>query len=196
MVTSIKESRMSQIAIRTAGFLLLAGAVLFSISIIMISTKPVMNRSFGSTESLLLFLAGLALLIALPALYFKQSATSGLPGLIGYITLQAGMVFIISIAAPRLFYPSFNAPLGESPVAFVLGICLVIGLLATGIGVLQAGVYPRQAGILILAATAGFFFVFFIAEFLPPITGQIGSAVFAILLGAAFAWIGVAMLIQ
>lgn len=184
---------MSDVAARTSGVVLIAGAALLTISIVMISSKPVMDRAFSTRESLLLFLAGLALLISLPAMYVKQSAASGLPGLTGYAMLQAGMVFFVSIAAPRLLYPSFNEPLGESPLAFLLGIALVMGFLATGIGVLQAGVFPRASGILILAATAGFFFVFFIAEFLPPITGQVGSAIFAVLLGAAFAWIGVSL---
>lgn len=186
---------MSDIASRTCGILLIGGAALLAISIFIISSRPVMNRSFSSTESLLLFLAGLLLIIALPAMYSAQSAASGLPGLIGYASLQAGMLFLVAIAAPRLLFPSFNQPLGESVTAFLLGIALVIGLLATGIGVLQAGVFPRATGFLILAATAGFFFVFFIAEFLPAVAGQVGSAIFAVLLGLAFAWIGLLLMI-
>jgi hypothetical protein len=40
---------------------------------------------------------------------------------------------------------------------------------------------------------AGFFFVFFVAEFLPPAAGQIGSAVFSAPLALGLAWIGVAL---
>jgi hypothetical protein len=184
---------MSDIASRTCGILLIGGAILLAISISIISSRPVMNRSFAATESLLAFLAGLLLIISLPAMYSLQSAASGLPGLIGYVSLQAGMLFLVAIAAPRLLFPSFNEPLGESVAAFLLGIALVLGLFATGIAVLQAGVFPRATGFLILAATAGFFFTFFIAEFLPPIAGQVGSAIFAVLLGAAFAWIGLSL---
>jgi hypothetical protein len=185
---------MSDTATRTCGILLIGGAVLLAISIFLISSTPVVNRSFSPTESLLLFLAGLLLIVSLPAMYSVQSAASGLPGLIGYVTLQAGMLFLVALAAPRLLIPSFNEPLGESLAAFLLGIALFIGLFATGIGVLKAGVFPRATGFLILAATTGFFFVFFIAEFLPALAGQVGSAIFAVLLGLAFAWIGFSMM--
>ena len=184
---------MSDTATRTCGILLIGGAVLLAISIFMISTKPVVNRSFSPTESLLTFLGGLLLIVSLPAMYSVQSAASRLPGLIGYVTLQVGMLFLVAIAAPRLLISSFNEPIGESLTAFILGIALFIGLLVTGIAVLQAGVFPRATGILILAATAGFFFVFFVAEFLPALAGQVGSAIFALLLGLAFAWIGFSM---
>ena len=74
-----------------------------------------------------------------------------------------------------------------------VGIALTLGLLPTGIATLQAGVFPRPAGVLLLGAMAGFFFVFFIAEFLPPAAGQIGTAVFGVLLALGFARIGVAL---
>ena len=54
-------------------------------------------------------------------------------------------------------------------------------------------VLPRVAAVLLLGAMAGFAFVFFVAEFLPPLAGQIGTAVFGALLMASFAWIGVAI---
>lgn len=53
----------------------------------------------------------------------------------------------------------------------MLGIALTLGLLLTGISTFQAGVLPRPAAVLLLAATAGFFFVFFVAEFLPAPAG-------------------------
>ena len=37
---------------------------------------------------------------------------------------------------------------------------------------------------------AGFFFNFFIAEFLPPLAGQVGTALFGILLALSLTWIG------
>ena len=100
------------------------------------------------------------------------------------------MIMLVLIAATPLLYPSFSEPLGESLVVFVLGIALTLGLLLTGVATIQAGIYPRWSGILLLAATAGFFFVFFVAEFLPPVAGQIGSAAFGVLLALALVWIG------
>jgi hypothetical protein len=54
-------------------------------------------------------------------------------------------------------------------------------------------ILPRAAAVLLVGATAGFFFVFFVAEFLPPVAGQVGSAVFGGLLAAGFVWIGTAL---
>ncbi|HEX6873942.1 MAG TPA: hypothetical protein VF163_22815, partial [Micromonosporaceae bacterium] len=57
----------------------------------------------------------------------------------------------------------------------------------------RAGVFPRWPGIILLAATAGFFFLFFVAEFLDPVFSRVGSTCFALLLAAALAWIGVSV---
>ena len=86
-----------------------------------------------------------------------------------------------------------GGPIGEDPIVFGLGIALTLGLLLTGIATFQADMFPRPAAVLLLGAMAGFFFVFFIAEFLPPAAGQIGTAVFGVLLALGFAWIGVAL---
>ncbi len=71
----------------------------------------------------------------------------------------------------------------------VIGVCLLL----TGVATTRADVFPRWAGILLLAATAGFFFDFFIADFLPPMFGQVGAAGFGALLALALAWIGAAL---
>ncbi|MCL4562998.1 MAG: hypothetical protein M1281_20590 [Chloroflexi bacterium] len=62
------------------------------------------------------------------------------------------------MVAPALLYPSLDQAPGENLAAFLPGIALTLGLLLTGIATILAGVYPRWAGILLLAATAGFFF--------------------------------------
>jgi hypothetical protein len=80
--------------------------------------------------------------------------------------------------------------------AALLGITLIIGLLLTGIATIQAKVFPLWSGILLLVATGFIFFTFLIAEFLPPITGQIGSAFFGIALSLALIWIGVSILMR
>ena len=72
-------------------------------------------------------------------------------------------------------------------------IALTLGLLLTGIATFQADVFPRPAAVLLLGAMAGFLFVFFVAEFLPPAAGQLGTATFGVLLALGFAWIGVAL---
>jgi hypothetical protein len=92
-----------------------------------------------------------------------------------------------------LLQPSVNGPIGEHPLVFVLGIALTLGLLLTGIATFEAAVFPRPAAILVLAAMAGFFFVFFVAEFLPPAAGQLGTAVFGVLLAVGLSWVGLTL---
>jgi hypothetical protein len=160
------------------------------VAIVILSFNPVINQVFSPRINLLLLLSSMLLLLSLPGMYAKQAGSAGWLGLVGHGLLQAGVVLIIIVAAPPLLFPSINEGPGENLVTFVLGIALTLGLLLTGIATIQAGVYPRWSGILLLAATAGFFFSFFIAEFLPPIAGQVGSATFGLLLALALAWIG------
>ena len=104
------------------------------------------------------------------------------------------VLLLVVVASVPLAYPSINVAPGESAVAFGLGIALTVGLLLTGIATVRADVFPRWAGFP-PAATIGFFFDFFIAEFLPPVAGQVGSAIFGILLALALAWMGYALCI-
>ena len=184
---------MAEITFRWSGALLIVGAVLLGTAIVTISLKPVMTQVFSPGVSLLMLLSSIALLLSLPAMYARQANAAGWLGLVGHGLLQAGIVLLVVLAATPLLYPSLKPVPGENAVSFVLGIALTLGLLLTGIATVRADVYPRWAGILLLAAMAGFFFDFFVAEFLPPITGQIGSAVFGILLALALAWMGAAL---
>jgi predicted membrane channel-forming protein YqfA (hemolysin III family) len=182
---------MSEIVYRWSGIFLIAGAALLGIAIVIISLRPVMDQPLSPSVSLLLLLASMLLLLSLPAMYARQANAAGWLGLTGHALLQSGIVFLVMISATPILYPSFNGAPGENVVAFVLGIALTLGLLLTGIATIRADVFPRWAGILLLLAMAGFFFDFFVAEFLPPIAGQIGSAAFGVVLALAFAWIGI-----
>jgi hypothetical protein len=184
---------MSEIAFRWCGILLIIGAGLLGIAIVIISLKPVENQTLSPGVSSLLLLSSIYLLLSLPAMYARQAATAGWLGLVGHALLQTGRLLLVVLAATPLLYPSFNPVPGENIVVFLLGIALTLGLLLTGIATIRAEVFPRWAGIMLLAAMAGFFFVFFVAEFLPPITGQLGSAIFGALLALALAWIGIAL---
>ena len=182
---------MTEIAFRWSGILLVLGAALLGIAIAVVSLRPVMNQPLSPRASLLLLLSAILLLLSLPAVYARQADAAGWLGLIGHGLLETGILLLVVLAATPLLYPSLNPVPGESLVAFLLGIALTLGLLLTGIATVRAGVFPRWSGILLLVATAGFFFDFFIAEFLPPAAGQLGSAFFGILLALALAWIGV-----
>jgi hypothetical protein len=126
-------------------------------------------------------------------MYATQAQAAGWLGLAGHALLQAGVLLLVVLAATPLLYPALSPATGENVVVFLLGIALTLGLLLTGIATIRAGVFPRWAGIVLLAATAGFFFVFFVAEFLPPAAGQVGSAFFGILLALGLVWIGIAI---
>jgi len=184
---------MPEIAFRWSGILLIVGAVLLGIATVILSLKPVVNQVFSPGVSLLLLISSILLLLSLPAMYARQADASGWLGLTGHALLQTGVLLLVVVAAPALLYPSLNHAPGENWTAFLLGIALALGLLLTGIATLRAGIYPRGAGILLLVAMAGFVFTFFVAEFLPPLAGQLGSAFFGVLLAVSFAWIGAAL---
>lgn len=186
---------MAEIAFRWSGILLVLGAALLGAAIVSVSLKPVLEQAFSPGVSLLMLLSSILLILSLPAMYARQANAAGWLGLSGYALLQSGILIMVVLAATPLLYPSLNPIPGENLVVFLLGIALTVGLLLTGIATMRAGVFPRGAGILLLAATAGFFFVFFVAEFLPPVTGQVGSAIFGILLALSLAWMGIALLI-
>jgi len=122
-------------------------------------------------------------------MYARQSEAAGWLGLVGHVLLEVGIVIVIVYAAAPLFNPEITG-LGESVAAFLLGIAWLLGLVLTAIATLRAEVYPRWSGILLLAAGVGFLFDFFVAEYLPPIAGQLGNAIFGMVFALAFAWIG------
>jgi hypothetical protein len=185
--------QMFELASRWSGILLVAGAALLGIAIVTVALKPVVNQAFSPGVSLLFLLSSIFLLLSLPAMYARQAGAAGWLGLVGHALLQTGMLLLVVLAATPILYPSLKTAPGENLVLFLLGIALTIGLLLTGIATMRAGVFPRWAGILLLAATIGFFFDFFVAEFLPPLAGQLGSAIFGVLLALALAWIGVSL---
>ena len=184
---------MINIAVRWSGLLLIAGAALLGIAILRISLQPVVNQLFTSGISLVFLISSILLLLSFPGMYLRQANSAGWLGLAGFVLLQIGILILVVMASTPLLYPEIKTPSGENIVVFLLGIALVIGLLLTGIATIQAKVFPLGSGILILTATAGFFFVFFIAEFLPPISGQIGSAFFGVVLSLALIRIGVSI---
>ena len=59
---------------------------------------------------------------------------------------------------------------------------------------MKIGITQRLFLAILLAAALGVFFDFFVAETLPPVADQIGTALLGILLTLAFARIGAAML--
>jgi hypothetical protein len=184
---------MTEITFRWSGILLAAGAALLGVAIVIVALKPVINPVLSPEISRLLLLASVFLLLSLPAMYIRQADAAGWLGLVGHILLQTGVLLLVLLAATPILYPALQTPTGENLVVFLLGIALTMGLLMTGIATTQAHVYPRWTGILLLAAMAGFFFDFFVAEYLPPLAGQLGTAIFGVLLASALAGIGISL---
>lgn len=181
---------MVKIAVRWSGLALLAGVLLLGTSIAIVSlsheglSSPVVDT--------MLLVGAILLMLGWPGMYARQAEAAGWMGLVGHILLEVGNVLIIVAAAQPLFTPTIRG-LGESAVAFFLGVALLVGLILTATATLRAGVYPRWSGILLLAAGVGFLFSFFVAEDLPPIAGPVSGAVFGLLIVAALGWIGVSL---
>ena len=184
---------MMNAAMQWSGPVLIGGALALGLAVILTSARPVIAATLSPEVAALLLVAAALLLLSLPAMYAVQADAAGVIGLVGHILLTLGLLLPVMLAAAPLLHPSDNAPIGEHPLVFGLGIALTIGLLLTALATFQAEVFPRPAALLVLGAMAGFFFVFFVAEFLPPAAGQIGTAVFGVLLALGFSWIGVSM---
>ena len=180
-------------AIHWSGLVLVGGALLLGLTVVQIASRPVVAATISPEVASLALGSATLLILSVPAIYAVQAQATGVLGLVAHALLSIGLLLLVVVAATPLLHPSVNGPIGEHPVVFVLGIALTLGLLLTGIVTLQADVFPRPAAAFLLAAMAGFFFVFFVAEFLPPVAGQIGTAIFGVLLALGFAWIGVAL---
>lgn len=180
---------------RWSGLLLIAGGTVLGISIALITLNLVPNKPLAPFVSLMLLLSSILLLVSLPAMYARQVDAAGWSGLAGYALLETGLLLIVIAGATPLRFPAYNPPgSGENAVDFLLALALALGLLLTSIATIRARVLPRGAGILLLAATLGFFFDFFVAEALPDVAGRLGGALLGVLLAVGFVWIGIAML--
>ncbi len=184
---------MTNLAIRWSGLLLIVGAALFVAALNISSSTPETSQQLPPLANSLLFSSSILFLLSLPAMYARQANAAGGLGLIGHALLQTGILLFVVVSAPPLLYSSFDLPFENSLTGLLLGIALTLGLLLTAIATLRAGVFPRWAGILLLAGTAGFFFSFFIATLVPRVGGQVVGTIMGILLGLALAWIGLSM---
>lgn len=180
---------MTASVVRWSGIVLILGVVLFAVGRMLVPNTP-METQAPYLANLLLFLAGLFILLALPALYSRQAQAAGALGLVGHVLLSIGLMMVVLYAGAPLLYPTLTDPAGESPFALTLGIALLLGIGLTAIATTRAGVYPRWAGVALLVAAGGFFFEFFITEFLPPVASTIGGAFFGILFALALGSIG------
>jgi hypothetical protein len=105
-------------------------------------------------------------------------------------------VLFLGFAAAPLLNPSITGLEEEASVAagvLALSVALFLGFVLTAIAMLRAAVYPRWAGILLLAAGVGFLVSFFVAWALPLLVAALIYVIEGMSLVLALAWIGVAL---
>jgi hypothetical protein len=177
-------------SMQLAGATLIAGSLALGIGVLIVSLRPVVAQALSREAAALLLLAAALLIPSLWGMYAVQADEAGTIGLVGQALLTTGLLLPVLVAATPLLHPFVEAPIGEHPLVFALGLALTVGLLLTSIATYQADVVPRPASALLLVSTIGFFVVFFIAEFLPSIAGQVASASFGLALTVGLAWVG------
>ena len=180
-------------AIQWSGPILVLGAFLLGVATVAAALRPTVQSMLSPEVATLLVLAAACLLPSLPGMYAAQADAAGAIGLAGYVLLQVGLLLLVVVSAAPLLFPTATGPFANHPLTGALGVALLLGLLLTAIATLQAGVYPRPAALLLVAGMAGFFFSFFVSEFLPPGAAQVANAVLGVLAPAGLAWCGVAL---
>lgn len=180
-------------AIHWSAPLLVIGAVLLGLTTVAAALRPTVQAMLSQEVATLAVLAAALLVVSVPGMYAAQADAAGAVGLAGYVLLQVGLLLLVVVSAAPLLYPTVTEPFANHPLTGGLGVALFLGLLLTAIATLQAGVYPRPAALLLVAGTAGFFFGFFVSEFLPPGPAQVANAVLGVLAPAGLAWCGVAL---
>lgn len=187
-------------AIRWGGMALIVGAIMVGAAVVALSvsrTQPVgTGTQYPPLVTWLLATGAILVMLALPQTYAFQAHETGVLGLVGYVLLQAGWVFVVVVTMAPLVYQDLPSEPGESPAAFTLGIMLAVGFVLTSIATIRAGVFSPWIGYVLLAAAAGFVFLFFVAEFLPATASRVGGLVFALLMGVVWAWIGGSMWVK
>jgi hypothetical protein len=141
-----------------------------------------------------LFLSGALLtMLALPGMYARQANKVGWVGLAGHALLAIGWTLIVYSAANTLLNPHATH-IPDTAAASLLALAFLSGLVLTTIATLRARVYPRWAGVLLLAGCIVFPFALF-GDVLPTVgsvsLGALCGIAFGVLFAGAFVWLGV-----
>jgi hypothetical protein len=138
----------------------------------------------------LIMAGGLLMALGLPGFYLGQAERSGLPGLIGFLSLFAGIcVSHLSVHAIE------TATMPEVPDRMMLWIrfaepALFVGASLTGLTTVLAGVTSAWAGgMLVLAAVLG------LAARLVPMPPWLGRNVISAVGSGAMLWLGCTMIL-
>jgi hypothetical protein len=182
---------MNAVSIRWSGATLAVGALLVGIVVTLLSTGM---ASLATPWVATLYLSGALLtMLALPSMYARQAHKAGWVGLAGHALLAIGWTLIVYSAANTLLNPNATH-IPDTPAASLLALALILGLVLTAIATLRARVYPRWAGVLLLAGCIVFPFAVF-GDLMPTVgsvpLGSLAGIAFGLLFAGAFVWLGV-----
>ena len=135
--------------------------------------------------------AGALMVLGLGALFARQSQRGGILGLIGYILVVCSNIFFIGSDVVDLGISSGVISVEQTTQvpSYALSISIlpwiwVAGLLAFGISIYRAQVFPKYAGVLLV-----------LVGLVQPFTGALfTNLVYAALYFAAWAWLGWSLL--
>jgi hypothetical protein len=169
-----------------AGVLLLVGHILN------LSGDPEYGTVLGS---LLVLVAHVTLVFALVALWAVQAEQSGLLGGVGMVlsvigtTLASGVILVEIAGASGVEVEAVTGAGLSGALSLLGGLAFLIGLILFGIATMQAGVFPRWAGVLLIVGDVVFGAASF-AGSAAPVVEVVGAAITC----AAFVWLGTALL--
>jgi hypothetical protein len=180
--------------IRTGGGLVsaAAGLLLMLGHLLDLGGDPEYGTVLGG---LLVLAAHVALVFALVALYAAQADESGILGSLGMVlsvvgtTLVSGVVLVEIAGASGAEVDTVLEAGLPSALALLGGLTFLIGLILFGIATMQAGVFPRWAGLLLIVGD-----VVFGAGSFAGAAAPIFEIVGALITCTALLWLGLSLL--
>jgi hypothetical protein len=152
--------------------------------------------------ALLNFLSSLLIVGGLPGVCVRQRVQAGWLGLVGFVlTLVSAILFVgidvidvlvlpyLAATAPQLLAP----PASYTTYLLVATLLVTVGVVLLGLATMRAGVFPRWAGLLLIAGVVINLVVFFP---LPAIIGSIVGNVAGVLFALGLAWMGSVLLAE
>ena len=186
MSTSILVRQGGGLASIAAGILLLLGHLLN------LGGDPEYGTVLGSSSVLT---AHIILVFALVAIYAVQAESSGVLGVLGMIlsvigtTLASGVVLVEIAGASGVEVDAVTGVGLSGALSLLGGLAFLIGLILFGIATMQAGIFPRWAGALLIVGDV----VFGAASFSGS-AALVVEVVGALITCAAFVWLGLSLL--
>jgi hypothetical protein len=197
---------------RWSGLVLLVGGLLGLVSSILEAVlypgdSATPAQILSATAMLVLsmsFVGFLLIAIGFPGGYLRQAARAGRLGFVGFVLLSLGLLLggvglgaVLTITLPYLAQSAPKLLTGGPPPALLLlliGSTLLwaVGSIFLGIASIRARVFPRWAGILLLASGI----ISIIGIPFPPLLSNIIEPAGEVVLFLAFAWFGYALVAQ